>query len=588
MKLKLIISLFIISNACLSQTVFNKMADFKKVSAPYPQTVLLLGYYGPNDGANGTFVFIDSSTRNPNEGTVMQPDDIAGAGRYLRLCDREINVLWFGAKRDGITDASAAINSALTAAIPIKNNSFVSTYGYGKVIIPGGAYKMSSPIIINNSVTLEGEGSGMFPYQETRLIYDGNVSGIIIKANNSNGGGRMVNVRNLYLRNFGVSTDSTKNGFFTNTRATVENVAIDNFGGNGFMVETNDSGNANNSTFINITGYYNAKNGFFCSGNESNNMGVYNSNFQANGMCGVLDRSFLGNMFYACHTSSNGLRAATGYNRSWCTYGGKVYQSIFYTSQKGVEPTVAVNWKNYWIEMPTVFSTVSPALWNADSTYWITGSYVIAGPAATSSLFGCYSEGGQGANQMNQFSMCIGGDHGAAFANRDNIYLNPSTSQLSFKSGAGVKMYDKDSTKTFVGMHNTFGVQIGSEKATHGNFQEKYFEATRTAIKFADNSTGNQSYSLIGKGYDPAKIGLVTLPRTGMLVFPYYSGYYIGDVNNGNIAANFISSKTGPPTTGTWAVGTICFNNGLDSTVYGWKCILRGPPSQWQKIKTGN
>src|SRR4029079_3967653 len=156
----------------------------------------------------------------------------------------------------------------------------------------------------------------------------------------------------------------------------------------------------------------------------------------------------------------------------------------------------------------------------------------------------CYSEGGQGANIMNQFSMCIGGAHGAKFANRESIYINPVASQFAIRSGAGIKLYDRDSTLSFSGIHYTGGIQTGSEKSGHDITALKYFENDRTTKLFTGNSTGNQAFKIINKSYPASSLGLTTLPRTGMLVFPYYAGFYMGDVNNGSIERNFLSSKT--------------------------------------------
>lgn len=564
------------------------MADFRKISNTYPQIVTLLGYYSPNDGAYGQFLWVDTSTKADNGGTIIKPNDITGAGRYERFDEGYINVLWFGAKRNNSADASAAINNAITASSKYSTNWGLPSTGAGRVVIPSGIYKMSSPIVIRNTVTLEG-GAGMFPYQETQLRYDGNVAGIDIRATTNGYGARMVIVKNLYLRNFGITTDSSKHGFFTNTRVDVENVAVDNFSGQGFAVITNDSGNANNSTFRGIAAHYNARNGFFASGNESNNMCIYSSDFTANGMCGVLDNSFLGNNFFGCHTSSNGLRNATGYSKSWCVYNGKVYQSIFYTNQKGIEPTVSPNWKNYWVENSTVFGAngIMPAQWNQDSVYWITGGYVVSGAAATTHLVTCYSEGGQGFNRLNQFSIAWGGDQGAPFVSKDNIWIHSDASRLQFL-GTGIQVPENsDTAKSFVGLNNTFGIEVGSKKAGHGYFQYKYFESDRTAKFYADNSTGNQSFSLIGKGYDPGKLGLTVLPRTGMMIIPYTSGIFLGDFVNGNRARNFIGT-TSKPLTGEHAPGDYAHNMNTDTSIVGWKNVTLGTPGNWKVLKSGN
>ncbi len=544
--------------------------------------VFVSGYYAPNDGGGGWFLFVDTSTKVDNGGTIIKPYGDAN-GRFERIFDRDVNILWFGAKRDGSADVSSIINTALKVANPIKNNSYVNVYGYGNVIIPGGTYKMDGPIVIKNSVNILGEGSGMFPYQEVRFIYAGNTKGIVILADKQNAGARSVTLKNLFLRNFGQSTDSSAHGLFTNTRIIAENVAIENFGGDGFRFQTNDSGNANNSMLINCTGFYNAKNGLFLSGAESNNIGIYSCNFSTNGMCGVLDNSFLGNSYYNCHTAFNGVPFPSSYSKSWCTYNGKVYQAIKYPNHSGIEPTVNPNWKQYWVENSTAFATNTPAQWDAVSTYWITGSYVVTSTSATSNFYGDYSEGGQGANMLNQFSVAYGGDHGAIFASKDNIYLRPSASQLLL-GGSGMKVADKDSANTFAGFSNTFGLQLGSTKAGHSITQFKYYESDRTTKLFTANSTGNQAFKIINNGYDPSKLGLTSLSKTGMLVFPYFSGFYMGNAVNGNQERNISASTAPPPTTGR-AYGDFCLYIGTDTSIIGYRFV---PPGVWKTLKAAN
>lgn len=544
--------------------------------------VYVSGYYAPNDGGGGWFIYVDTSKKEDNGGTIIQPSgDVIG--RFERIFDRDVNILWFGAKRDGSADASDIINKALEVANPIRNNTYLNIYGYGNVIIPGGTYKMDKPIRINNSVSIIGEGSGMFPYQEVRLVYGGNVKGIVILADRRNAGARSIILKNLFLRNFGPSTDSTAHGIFTNTRIVAENVAVENFGGDGFRFQTNDSGNANNSMLVNCTGYYNARNGLFLSGNESNNIGIYSCNFSTNGMCGVLDNSFLGNSYYNCHTAFNGVRAASTYSKSWCTYNGKVYQAIKYPCHSGIEPTVSANWNQYWIENSTVFGTTSPAPWNAAATYWITGSYVVTSASATSNFYGDYSEGGQGANMLNQFSVAYGGTHGAIFASKDNIYLRPSASQLLL-GGSGMMIPDKDSVNTFAGFSSTFGLQLGSTKAGHSITQFRYYESDRTTKLFTANSTGNQAFKIINNGYDPSRLGLTSLTKTGMVVFPYFSGFYMGNAVNGNQERNISASSSPPPTTGR-AYGDFCLYIGTDTTIIGYRFV---PPGVWKTLKAAN
>jgi hypothetical protein len=490
----------------------------------------------------------------------------------------------FGADPTGQIDCSDAIDSALVALQPARTNWGIQSYGQGTVRFKRGIYKCSRTINIRSTVILEGDGAGFFPYQEVQLNFLG-TSGIDIRATNNGFGARSVTIRNLSLRNFLTSTDSSAHGLFTNTRVIIDNCGFDNFSGNGISIVTSDSGNANNSILQNVTCYYNGKNGLFLAGNESNHWRAYNCDFTANGQCGILDYSFLGGMAYGCHTSFNGVRVATGWDKSWCTYNGKVYQAIKYPSQIGIEPTVSPNWNQYWVLNSTVFGTVSPAQWSASNTYWITGSYVVAGTATASSFFGCYSEGGQGANIMNQFSICWGGDQGAIFSSPNDIWISSNAYQVLLK-GAGIKIFDADSVKTFSGFHNKFGLQLGSEKSGHSTFQEKYYEADRTLKFFADNSTGNQSFYFIGKGYNPAKLGISTLPWTGSVVFPYYSGFYMQNALDGNMARN-ISASTGNPNY-YHGNGDLTLNISTDTNYIAHKTLISGNPGISVKLKTGN
>jgi hypothetical protein len=84
--------------------------------------VEVLGYYAANDGGGGDFYFIPASTLTADNGIVVSP--VTGTGRWVRLCDSEINVLWYGAKGDGVTDNTAYVQSANTYATAQSWNLF--------------------------------------------------------------------------------------------------------------------------------------------------------------------------------------------------------------------------------------------------------------------------------------------------------------------------------------------------------------------------------------------------------------------------------------------------------------------------------
>ena len=95
--------------------------------------VMMKGYYSSGDGGGGTFYY-DAAARNQDNGaTVIRSDSTKG--RFVRDCEENyVNVKWFGAKGDGSTDDTAAIQAAIDA-LP---------GGGGTVSLPGGTYNISS------------------------------------------------------------------------------------------------------------------------------------------------------------------------------------------------------------------------------------------------------------------------------------------------------------------------------------------------------------------------------------------------------------------------------------------------------------
>jgi hypothetical protein len=571
----------------LRSTTHRAFAARKNIVKDKP-LVNMLGYYDPNDGGGGTFFYDDTSTAVDNAGTIIKPASVSGPGRWKRIFDREVNVLWFGAKRDNSADASLAINAAIKAAKP---SNIMAVYdqagGYGIVYIPGGVYKMNSTIRIRKQITITGEGE---LGDETKLVFAGNTRGIDINYDKGAGAGKVV-LKNLRLKNYGASTDTTAHGIWTNIKFVFENLSIDNFGGNAIEVNTLDElgdGNANNSLMINVIGYYCGLNGLYLIGGESNNIGIYSCDFSTNGRCGILDYSFLGNSYVNCHVSFNGMRAATGYNNSWARKGTKFYQCIYYPYQKNVEPGVTPGWQSYWSLSNGVFAlsdTNNVAAWSAGKTYFITAAYAIVGTVCMSTLTACYSEGGEGASILNSQSIAISGDHGAGFASSSFLHMDQSQYEY-IMNGKGLYIPDQDSANTISGFSNLYGLTLSSRKPGHYGMQAKYFESDRTTKFFAANSSDYMSMEILGYGHNGSKYGLSASPNSGLL-FPG-GGYFMTDMNNGFLARRICASQTGSPTAGEWAAGSFCQNIGPDTTIVGWKCTARGKPGTWVAIKSAN
>lgn len=105
-------------------------------------SVNLLGYYLPGDGGGGLFYYDPSDSSSDNQGTVIQPN--SGTGRWLRDYSGYVNVRWFGAKGDGLTDDTTAFQAAFNAV-----QGTYSTRDKGGVFIPQGVYLIGSTIQVN-------------------------------------------------------------------------------------------------------------------------------------------------------------------------------------------------------------------------------------------------------------------------------------------------------------------------------------------------------------------------------------------------------------------------------------------------------
>jgi hypothetical protein len=110
-------------------------------------SALVTGRVTENDGGGGVFFYDGASAASTNMGTLFKP--AASAGRWVRQYSGALNVKWFGAVGDGVTDDTVSFTNAIQ----------VASTNTGRLNIPSGVYlvtDLTMPGATVNAVTLAG------------------------------------------------------------------------------------------------------------------------------------------------------------------------------------------------------------------------------------------------------------------------------------------------------------------------------------------------------------------------------------------------------------------------------------------------
>lgn len=126
--------------------ITTNIASIKLIDGTITPQVEVLGYYAKNDFGGGLFYWDSASTEADNGGTIIQATGVA-TGRWKRRIDKQVNVRWFGAKGDAVTNDYTAFSNALAT-------------GY-TLYIPKGEYYLASTITISTPVKIYGDGIGI-------------------------------------------------------------------------------------------------------------------------------------------------------------------------------------------------------------------------------------------------------------------------------------------------------------------------------------------------------------------------------------------------------------------------------------------
>ena len=309
-------------------------------------------------------------------------DPSGASGAWVRRFSGPIDIRWFGAVADctsvGVgTDNAPAINAAKAVGAARSKSS--------EILIPMAAfgYRVASTLKFTEGVKLVGQGFHENPgivggtsypppqnYRGSLLVFDRDVAGIQLFACTDNlanaielefesSTGSILEDMMLYG---GGGTLTAAHGIESRTYANLRNVRIENFAGNGvqilaYMAGPNPYGNASLSKLDHVFSGANGCHGFYVEGADANICTLIGCNAYSNGGVGFLDKSLIGNSYFACHATSN--------NQS---HGAATPQRT----------KVIADW---------------PGLSDISA-----GSYVtVNGGGAENAYFGCYTEIGRGA-----------------------------------------------------------------------------------------------------------------------------------------------------------------------------------------------
>lgn len=406
-------------------------AALKAVASPVNRLAAFL----TEQGREGVFVWeptilIATHQGDTLEGIYIAPNPAAN-GAWVRQFTGHVDVRWFGAKGDNTTNDGPAFTAAL-AFLKSRRIQFAYGSGAGSLFIPAGRYFLGTTTLdLTFGTGLIGEAAGQSAGSGgTILRWTSPTTGIRTQAVNTVGGtgfnaawtdysaGR-ADIRDLSLDggfNPATMQESEAHGIQLRVTATVSNVNIFNFAGNGVHVAAaagggeGIEGNANVAYFERVF-VQGCRNGLFFDSADANACTILSCNANANRRWGFWDSSFLGNTYIGCHTAANGFDGAANSVATACTMNGHRY---FVIKDQGTEastnpPSGTIADNAYWgyLGEGGVYSGC-PA-WVSGTAFRDGGAYRSDGFNSPNVFLGCYSENDQGSAQIERPSVIVGG-----------------------------------------------------------------------------------------------------------------------------------------------------------------------------------
>lgn len=203
------ILLFVLPLGASAQRYARTFATVDDMLAAFPNDVstnaVVMGRYAPDDGGGGEYYWNGTSTTTTNGGMVLKPNN--ANGRWIgRSTGGEINVKRFGAKGDGTTDDTSAIQDAINYAQTAGN--------IGTVYIPNATFRVSNLTVLRGTkirgagwnsrlkghtgstgwmITIDGNAAG------AQLNYESNMAPLSIQDVYLDGNDRMSDYGAIYM-----------------------------------------------------------------------------------------------------------------------------------------------------------------------------------------------------------------------------------------------------------------------------------------------------------------------------------------------------------------------------------------------------
>jgi len=488
--------------------------------------------------------------------------------------DDKINVLWYGAKGDAVTDNIVPFEAAReyirnhsqfkTLKIPFYNNAAAyNRYGFSRTFV------------INLPLRIEGQGIG--PWQSSRLYFPPNTTGLLFQPFNYDFNCVLenINIENAFINRSLI--DSNKALIVVHSSINMKNVKVLYATGNGIEISSDSGGdsttnptfgNAGFSSYNNVR-IYEALNGFYIVGSESNAMQFNNCVLQANVRWGVLDDGFLGNTYYNCNFQGNSNNSLSG-AATTVTYAGKYYAALpKHDDGTGVGKRPDLD-TNYWLE--TGGRAAAP--WDTTKHYWSGGSYYVKNANATTKFYQPYVEGDNAPFILNGRSESDGGIDGVGYG-------------LGYRSVTSVGGHYMNGTVTIPQSSNPanrFGFGVGTlpDNTTMTHFKNKSGYNTISTFEgyntFAFNNYKNTSGSY-SVGYLNNQFRAYTSPTTYFFADSYKLGFGGGvtwDHGTGSpegvltaIVGSFYSRTNGGTGTALYIKETGIGNTGWVAATFG-------------------